>query len=77
MKPIKEAIDKRGFAGADFAGEGDKALAGLNAIHQSRQGFLDLFRQIEKARIGIDVERIFFELEEAFVHGTREPCVSS
>ena len=76
MEPIEEAVNESGFAGADFTGEGDKALAGLDAIHQTRKGFLDLVRQVKIARIRIDVERIFFEFEEPFVHGAREPCVS-
>src|SRR5216683_333345 len=68
MQPVEQTIDQCGLAGADFAGKSDEAFAGLNAVHQAGQGFLDLLGEKEKARIGVDVERVFFKTVKAFVH---------
>jgi len=68
MEPVEKTVDQSGFPGADFPGERDEALAGLDAVHQTRQGLLDLRRQEQKARIGIDIEWALFEAEKALIH---------
>src|SRR6266700_3555216 len=68
LQPGQKAVYERSFSRADFTGERDEAFPILNAIHQPAQRFLDLFSKKEIARIWIDVERIFFQPEIAFVH---------
>jgi hypothetical protein len=68
VQPVQQAIDERGFAGTHFPGKRDKAFARLNAIHQTRQRFLDLLRKEQKPGIRVDVERVFFQSEEALIH---------
>ena len=60
-KLVEEGAAKRGFAGADFAGELDKALALTNAVEQVVEGFAMARAVKQEARIWSDVERRFFQ----------------
>src|SRR5258708_26202906 len=68
VKPVEQAIDQGGLAGADFARKGNEAFTGLNSVHQACQRLLNLLRKKKEARIGVDVERVFFQTVKAFVH---------
>lgn len=68
VEPVEKAVDQSGFPGADFTGERDEPLTGLDTVHQTRQGLFDLCRQEQKAWIGIDIEGALFEAEKALVH---------
>jgi hypothetical protein len=70
VEPVQKTVDQGSFAGTHFTGERDKSFAGLNAVHQTGQGFLDLLRKIKEAWIGVDIKRIFFQPVEAFVHSS-------
>ena len=67
-----ELVQKRaadgGLAGADVAGNDDKALAGFNGIDQCTQGLHVLAAFVEKPRTGRHIERRFFEAVEFVVH---------
>jgi hypothetical protein len=69
MQPFDETVYERCLARPDFTDERDKAFTVLNAIHQPAQRFFNFFGKEEVARIWINVERIVFQSEEAFVHG--------
>ena len=68
VQPVQQPIYQGCFPGSHFTGQRDESFARLYSVHQSRQRFLDLFRQKQKPRVRIDIERIFFQPKEAFVH---------
>ncbi len=68
MEPVQKTVDQRGLAGTHFTGQRNKSFAGLNAIHQPGESFLDLLRHVKKTRIGVHIKRVFFQTVEAFVH---------
>jgi hypothetical protein len=69
MQPVNKTVYERSFPRAHFTGKRDEAFAVLDAIHQPAQRFFDLFGKKEIARIRIYVEWIFFQPEEALIHG--------
>lgn len=69
VQPLQQAVDQRSLARAYFAGKQNEALAGLNSICQIVQRLPGLWRQEQVAGIRVDVEGIFAESEELFVHG--------
>src|SRR5277367_208406 len=68
MQPLDKTVYECSFPRAYFTDERDKALAVLNAIHQPAQGLFDLLGKKKVTRIWIDIERIVFQSEEAFIH---------
>jgi hypothetical protein len=60
MEPIEKAVDEGGLASAHFPRERDETLTSLDAVHQTGQGFLDLPREEQEARVGVNVERALF-----------------
>ena len=59
MQPIQQPVQQRGFSSSHFARKQNEALTVLNAVGQTRQRFLNLFRQKQIARVRVDVERAF------------------
>jgi hypothetical protein len=59
VQPVQQPVQKRGLPGADFASQQNEALAILDAVRQTRQRFLNLFRQEQIARVRVDIERAF------------------
>ena len=63
-KPIEEAANEHGFAGAHFASEKDQALTGANGVSELIAGGARLIGDKEETRIRVDLERIFAQTEE-------------
>ncbi len=68
VQPVQQPVHQRGLPGPDLSGQRDESLAGLYSVHQPGQRFLYLFRQKQIPRIRVNVERVFFQPKEAFVH---------
>src|SRR5262249_18625710 len=68
VQPIQKTVYQGGLARSHLTGEGDEALARLDAVHQSGQRFLNLLGQKQIARIRVYIERIFLQPKEALVH---------
>ena len=65
LQPIKELVQKSGFASASLSGENHESFARLNTEQKLGQsGFLGA-RGIVKARIGGDVEGVLAQAKEA------------
>src|SRR5438477_243797 len=45
VQPVEKSVDERCLACSHLARKGDNTFSGLNAVHQTRQGFLNLFRK--------------------------------
>jgi hypothetical protein len=68
VQPVKHAVDERGLARPDFAREQDKTLAGLYPVRQFVQRLPRLRGQIQVPWVRIDVEGVFAQSKELFVH---------
>src|SRR5271163_1374733 len=73
MQPIQQPIQQRSLSGAHFTREQDKTLAILDSIRQASKRFLNLLRQIEIARVRVDVERALAKSKEFLVHDLLRP----
>ncbi len=55
-----EALEHSRFSSSDFAGKDDEPLFALHAIDEIGQSLLMLRASVKKARIGTQIERVFF-----------------
>src|SRR6266851_6155412 len=69
VQPVEQTVYERGLSGSHLAGQRDESLSPLDTVHQSGERFLNWRCQQEVTRIGIDVERTFFQSKKALVHG--------
>ncbi len=67
-EPFQQFVDQRCLAGTHLAGQQHETLAALDAVRQARQGLFRVPRQIEIARIRIDVERVGPKPKKLFIH---------
>src|ERR1035441_1069325 len=68
IEEIPQAFEHGSLAGANLAGEDNKALAALNAIDEVGQGFFVLRTPEQERRVRAHVKRILGEAEEGVIH---------
>ncbi len=76
IQMVPQALEHRGLAGADFAGEQDKSLAALHAVNQIRQRFFMLRTAIKERRIRAEIERIGNQTEKRLIHEPEDSSVA-
>src|ERR1700740_3436683 len=68
IEPLHHPTQHRRFAGADFAGDDDQALAAFDAIVKIGHYFRVRRREVDEARVWCQPERQFFESKKFGVH---------
>src|SRR5262249_19246513 len=61
LEPLQQASHKQAFAGADFTGSHDEALAPLYTVYQTSQGFIVKRRSVVEVWIRADLKGIALE----------------
>src|ERR1017187_6664944 len=68
VEEIAQAFEHGSLAGADLAGQDNKALAALHAVDEVGQGFFVLRTPEQERRVRAHVKRILRETEEGVIH---------